>query len=241
MEVSDTIRCIAIDDEPVALSVIAQFCKRAGNMELECFSDPVEGFDRVRRTEPDIVFLDIEMGEFSGLEMAKRLPKGVFLIFTTAYARFAVEGFELDAVDFLHKPFSYARFEKAVQKACNLRSLQRLAAAPVMQDEEIVVKMNYRSIKVRLSDIVYIESLNNYVNIHLADGQTVASQMSMKSLEELLPERNFIRIHKSFIVPVHRVSSYTRNDVVLNYRSVTLPVGRTYIEKIKEILGTFAK
>ena len=113
-------KCVAIDDEPVALSIIEQFCQRMGNLELNTFSNPETGMDFVSRSHPDIVFLDIEMNGISGLDLAKILPKGTFLIFTTAYAQFALDGFELDAVDFLHKPFSFSRFEKAVEKTRNL-------------------------------------------------------------------------------------------------------------------------
>lgn len=109
-------KCIAIDDEPVALSIIRQFCQRSGDIELTTYTDPVEGLQRVKDVRPDLVFLDIEMGGINGIDVARQLPAGVFLVFTTAYAEFAVDGFDLDAVDFLHKPFSYSRFERAVEK-----------------------------------------------------------------------------------------------------------------------------
>lgn len=227
-------KCIAIDDEPMALNIIAQFCKRMGDMELSTYTNPLVGWEQVKRTRPDIVFLDIEMGGVNGVEMARELPAGVFLIFTTAYAQFAVDGFELNAVDFLHKPFSYMRFEKAVQKAVRLRSLLNMAETPVMNEEEITVKVEYKNVKIKLSTILYIEAVNNYVRFHIVDARPILSQMSMKSIMDLLPADKFIRVHKSFIVPRHRIASYSRTQVVLYNQDITIPVGRAYADALRE-------
>lgn len=227
-------KCIAIDDEPMALNIIAQFCKRMGDMELSTYTNPLVGWEQVKRTRPDIVFLDIEMGGVNGVELARELPAGVFLIFTTAYAQFAVDGFELNAVDFLHKPFSYMRFEKAVQKAVRLRSLLNMAETPVMNEEEITVKVEYKNVKIKLSTILYIEAVNNYVRFHIVDARPILSQMSMKSIMDLLPADKFIRVHKSFIVPRHRIASYSRTQVVLYNQDITIPVGRAYADALRE-------
>ena len=227
-------KCIAIDDEPMALNIIAQFCKRMGDMELSTYTNPLAGWEQVKRIRPDIIFLDIEMGGVNGVEMARELPAGVFLIFTTAYAQFAVDGFELNAVDFLHKPFSYMRFEKAVQKAVRLRSLLNMAETPVMNEEEITVKVEYKNVKIKLSTILYIEAVNNYVRFHIVDARPILSQMSMKSIMDLLPADKFIRVHKSFIVPRHRIASYSRMQVVLYNQDITIPVGRTYADALRE-------
>lgn len=227
-------KCIAIDDEPMALNIIAQFCKRMGDMELSTYTNPLAGWEQVKRTRPNIVFLDIEMGGVNGVELARELPAGVFLIFTTAYAQFAVDGFELNAVDFLHKPFSYMRFEKAVQKAVRLRSLLNMAETPVMNEEEITVKVEYKNVKIKLSTILYIEAVNNYVRFHIVDARPILSQMSMKSIMDLLPADKFIRVHKSFIVPRHRIASYSRTQVVLYNQDITIPVGRAYADALRE-------
>lgn len=227
-------KCIAIDDEPMALNIIAQFCKRMGDMELSTYTNPLAGWEQVKRIRPDIVFLDIEMGGVNGVEMVRELPAGVFLIFTTAYAQFAVDGFELNAVDFLHKPFSYMRFEKAVQKAVRLRSLLNMAETPVMNEEEITVKVEYKNVKIKLSTILYIEAVNNYVRFHIVDARPILSQMSMKSIMDLLPADKFIRVHKSFIVPRHRIASYSRTQVVLYNQDITIPVGRAYADALRE-------
>lgn len=223
-------KCIAIDDEPVALSVISQFCNRIGDMELSVYSDPVVGISRVVETIPDIVFLDIEMNGVSGVELAKSLPEGTCLIFTTAYAQFALDGFELNAVDYLHKPFAFSRFEKAVQKAKDLLRMRNLAQKSVFTDAEITVKVEYQNVKIDIANIQYIEAMDNYVKIYLSDVRPVVSQMNLKRIIGLLPEQEFIRIHKSYIVSAGKIARFTRKSVTLDYKSIELPVGRAYID-----------
>ena len=126
------IRCIAIDDEPIALSIVRQYCERRGGIELETYSSPRAGMARVKEWRPDVVFLDIEMNGMSGIELARELPPACCLVFTTAYAHYALDGFEVDAVDFLHKPYFYERFERAMQKAeegLRMHDLLRIAEA----------------------------------------------------------------------------------------------------------------
>ena len=167
------------------------------------------------------------MGEISGVELAREIPKGTFLVFTTAYAQYAVDGFDLDAADFLHKPFSYPRFCRAVEKARQLRTLREMAMQPASEEEAITVKVEYKNVKIPLQEIVYIEAMDNYVRIHLHNARPVLSQMSLKNLAELLPA-TFVRIHKSFIVPLHRVASCTRTGLTLYGSDMTLPVGRAF-------------
>lgn len=232
-----SIKCIAIDDEPMALEVISRFCQRYGDVKLHTFTNPVKGMEQVRSMEPDILFLDIEIGGVNGVKIARTLPPGVFLIFTTAYAQYALDGFELNAVDFLHKPFSYSRFERAMQKAVQLRTLQQQSVAPVFTEESITLKVEYKNTNIKLKDIIYIESMGNYVRIHQTGQPPVMSQISMKNVQELLPVDKFLRIHKSFIVPLHRIAGYTRTQITLYNKNITLPIGRTYyctlLEKIK--------
>lgn len=229
-------KCIAIDDEPVALSIISQFCKRMGDIELSVYSDPMIGIKRVVEMVPDIVFLDIEMNGISGVELAKSLPEGTCLIFTTAHARFALDGFELNAIDFLHKPFSFSRFEKAVEKAKHLIQLQRSGKGSPLDGKEITVKVEYENVQIPISDIQYIEAMDNYIKIYLADSRPVVSQMNLKRISLLLPEQEFIRIHKSYIVPVRKIERFTRKYVILSFKSVELPVGRSYADDFMEIM-----
>ena len=212
-------KCIAIDDEPVALSIIEQFCKRCGDLEVTSYTDPITGLEKVKSSRPDIVFLDIEMGGINGIDIARELPAGIYLIFTTAYAEYAVDGFELNAIDYLHKPFSYSRFEKA-------------------KEEEITLKVEYKNVKIKIASIEYIEAMDNYIKIYLTDDdKPVLSQTSMKSIMEMLPEDRFMRVHKSYIVPLHKVANYTRRQLTLYHRAVEIPIGRVYADEFINRLG----
>lgn len=226
------ITCIAIDDEPMALLVIEQFCHRKGGMELTTFSEPRVGLEEIRRRKPDLVFLDIQMNSLNGLEIADKLPHECCFIFTTAYAEYALNGFDLDAVDFLHKPFSYERFEVAVEKA-----LRRIHARRPSTSESLVVKQEYNNVSIPLSDILYVEALGNYVKIVRASGGHVLTRTNLKAITDLLPAADFLRIHRSYVVPVASVVSFTRSRVMLKGREEGLPVGTQYVTQVLEALG----
>ena len=242
-------KCIAIDDEPVALSIIEQFCKRCGDLEVTSYTDPITGLEKVKSSKPDIVFLDIEMGGINGIDIARELPAGIYLIFTTAYAEYAVDGFELNAIDYLHKPFSYSRFEKAIERvrrmkkleslSAAMKKLESLSAAPVLtEEEEITLKVEYKNVKIKIASIEYIEAMDNYIKIYLTDDdRPVLSQTSMKSIMEMLPEDRFMRVHKSYIVPLHKVANYTRRQLTLYHRAVEIPIGRVYGDEFINRVG----
>ena len=224
-------KCVAIDDEPMALEVIKSFCQRVGDIELHTFTNPLAGIDHVKRTHPELLFLDVKMGEVSGVNLAREIPQGTFLVFTTAYAQYAIDGFDLNAVDFLHKPFSFTRFEKAINKVQQAIRLVNYSAAPPLEGAEITVKVEYKNVTVQLSSILYVQAMDNYVKIFTTDGRTVVTQMSMKSLETMLPEGDFVRVHKSYIVPRHRIESYSRTLLTLT-GGTKIPVGRAYADKL---------
>lgn len=217
------ITCIAIDDEPMALLVIEQFCRRRGGMELLTFSEPHLGIEEIGRLRPDLVFLDIEMNGVSGLDIAAQLPRDCCLIFTTGHARYALDGFNLDAVDFLHKPFAYERFEMAVDKA-----LRRIAQLRPAAEENLVVKQEYKSVSIPLDQILYIEALGNYCKIFCTDGHCILSHAGLKSLQSMLPADRFLRIHRSYVVALDRVAGFNRTSVSLKHSDVSLPVGDSY-------------
>lgn len=227
------ITCIAIDDEPMALLVIEQFCHRNGGMELTTFSEPRVGLEEIRRRKPDLVFLDIQMNSLNGLEIADKLPHECCFIFTTAYAEYALNGFDLDAVDFLHKPFSYERFEVAVEKA-----LRRIHGRRPSVPESLVVKQEYNNVSIPLNDILYVEALGNYVKIVRASGGHVLTRTNLKAITDLLPADRFMRIHRSYVVPVASVVSFTRSKIVLKGCEGSLPVGAQYAALILETLGS---
>lgn len=226
-----TISCIAIDDEPMALLVIEQFCRRKGGMELTTFSEPHAGLEEIRRRKPDLVFLDIQMNSISGLEIADILPHECCFIFTTAHAQYALEGFNLDAVDFLHKPFAYERFEIAVDKALRRIGTTRSTTLP----ECLVVKQEYTNVSIPLNDILYIEALGNYVKIVRISGGHVLTRSNLKSIANMLPDEAFLRIHRSYIIAVGKVERFTRNYVKLKGRDEQLLVGTCYITALDRL------
>ena len=229
------INCIAIDDEPIALLVIKQFCERKGDMEITTFCDPRIGLEEIKRTKPDLVFLDIEMNGLNGLDVAKALPAECTLIFTTAHARYALDGFNLDAVDFLHKPIAYERFEKAVKKAILYIGGLTESQHEFLQ-ETIVVKQDYNSVTVPVSDIFYIEAMENYSRIFRISGENIISRLNIKNLHEMLPKNRFLRVHRSFLIPINKVSQFSKQEIHLQGLERSIPIGRSYAKDIYEIL-----
>lgn len=220
------ITCVAIDDEPIALRIISEYCRRYGDMELKCFTSPVAGMEAIRSMEPDVVFLDIQMNSHIGIELAKELPDGTCLIFTTAFANYALEGFNVDAVDFLHKPIFYPRFMKAMEKAKRyINSFEKeTPSAP------ITLKADYKNIVINLKDIMVIEAMDNYVKIFRKDKPTVVPQITMKELESLLPREDFKRIHRSFIISVSYIEKFSNRTIYIRDFPRSIPVGRKYLE-----------
>ncbi len=228
---TDTVKCVAIDDEPLALDVIRQFCHRLGGIELSAFTNPCEGMEYIIANKPEIVFLDIEMDDADGRTIAARLPEDTCFIFTTAYLHYALDGFDLDAVDYLHKPFSYSRFQSAFDKAMRRLGRKRMQSS----GQSIVVKQEYSNINIPLDDIFYVEAMEGYSKIFRASGGCVVTRMILKNLLQMLPEEDFVRIHRSFIVPRHKIKSFNKREVYLNNGTV-LPIGRQYAADIAERL-----
>lgn len=226
-----TVRCIAIDDEPLALDVIKKFCHRIGGIELQTFSNPAEGLAEIQRTRPDIAFLDIEMDNMNGLKVASQLPEETCFIFTTAYLHYALDGYDLDAVDYLHKPFSFARFQTAFGKAIRRLGLKQMQTS----SQNIVIKQNYSNVTIPIDDIVYIEAMEGYSRIFRTSGECVTSRVILKNLCAMLPPDDFIRIHRSFVVSRSKVRSFNRQEIFLA-GGITLPVGRQYAREIVDRL-----
>lgn len=227
------INCIAIDDEPIALLVIKQFCERKGGLELVTFSEPLIGLQEIARRKPELVFLDIEMNSISGLDIAHTLPPESCLIFTTAHAQYALNGFDLDAVDFLHKPFAYERFEKAVEKALLL-----IEAKNNRIPENIIIKQEYNNISIPISDILYIEAMENYTKIFRTSGNYILSRTSLKNVQEMLPEGAFLRTHRSYVVSINKIERFSKREITLKNCPAVIPVGRQYAENVYTLLFT---
>lgn len=229
------IKCVAIDDEPIALNIIAEYCNRYGGIDLRCFTSPVAGMDYIRSARPDIVFLDIEMNSHNGLALAKTLPEGICLIFTTAYANYALEGFNVDAVDFLHKPVFYPRFEKAMTKARRYLGAPAATVEPDPTAGNITLKADHKNVVVSLKDIILIEAMDNYVKIYRKGLPTVVPHITMKEIETMLPPESFIRIHRSFIIATACVEKFSNRTVYLRDFPRPVPAGRKYIAAYNSI------
>lgn len=227
---------IAIDDEPVALSIIKNYCERLGDISLETYTNPRIGLQKIIEEKPDIVFLDIEMNGMTGMEIARELPPTACLIFTTAYAEYAVDSYEVNAVDFLHKPFFYPRFVKAIDKATQWIKMRKVTQLTRRPERVITLKVEYKNVTVSIDSIMYIESMDNYVKLHLLDGSTLISQISLKKIEEMLPAKEFIRVHRSYLVSVAKIERYTRQSIKLVDRDEVIPVGRNYGAEIGDFL-----
>lgn len=243
------LKCIAVDDEPLAVNLLCTFIEKTPFLHLAGrFSNAVEALQALHKNPVDIIFLDIRMPDLSGIELARILDKGNLaegpgIIFTTAFDQFAVEGYKVNALDYLLKPFNYVDFSKAAGKALSYFELIRSSKQPVnlpeahKEDEEyLFLKVEYQLVKVALKDILYIEGLKDYVKVHLA-GQSKAllSLTSLKALEEKLPSRKFLRIHRSFIVALDKINSVTKNSV--NTASINIPITEQYKEAFNDFLS----
>ncbi|MBK9490911.1 MAG: response regulator transcription factor [Haliscomenobacter sp.] len=215
---------IAIDDEPKALEVVQMHAAKVPFLELQAsFIDAFEALPFLRQHKVDLIFLDIKMPDISGIEFAQILKNGPLVVFTTAYSEYAVQGFDLDAVDYLLKPFSLARFTKACNKALEMKNVR--TEVP----EFIFLKTGYEEEKVYLKDILYIEAAGNYMTYVLKERKLMCRQNVPEALQTL-PEQDFVRVHRSFIVGVQHVGKIARQQVWVN--GVEIPVGASYEDSV---------
>ncbi|TXE07578.1 LytR/AlgR family response regulator transcription factor [Algoriphagus aquimarinus] len=223
------IQAIAIDDENMALEVIKAHASKVPFLELvEVFTDGVEGLEYIKSNPVDLVFLDINMPDISGVELAALLPKETMVIFTTAYSEFAVQGFELKAMDYLLKPFNLVRFLKACQKAQEWLELQ-----PSNEPQFIYVKTNEGQFKVRFDELMCCEATGNYVTFHLRN-ERLMSRLTLAEIEKSLPSF-FLRTHRSYIVNMKLVDKAERHQLLIGINS--FPVSSTYLELVMEKFG----
>ena len=223
------LRCIAIDDEPLALKQIQSYIGKTDFLSLEgSFSVATEALEKVNEIRPDLLFIDINMPELNGIDFVKSLDYAVMIIFTTAYDEYAIEGFKLDVIDYLLKPIPYADFFKAANKAKELFALKQSAKEVVAVDKDyLFVKSEYRLVRIKMPDIRYIESQREYICLHLSDGTSVMTLLSMKSVEERLPKEHFMRVHRSFIVNLNKIAVIERQRIVFDKKTY-IPVGDLY-------------
>lgn len=232
-------KCLIIDDEPLARDLMRSHISKLENFEIvaEC-GDAMKAMQELRDQKVDLMFMDIQMPQITGIEFLKILKNPPKVIITTAYREYAIDSFELDVVDYLLKPITFERFLKSVNKYYQVSQEEIPVAAPVsdvIQSEEafIYVKENKRVIKVNLSEILYIEGLSEYVQIY-TDRKKIITKTSMTSLEEKLPNDGFLRIHKSFIVSLSRIEAFTAHTIEVPGKE--LPIGRSYKNTVLDAL-----
>lgn len=228
-------RCIIVDDEQLARTLLEEYIGKYPHLELlaQC-KDPVEAMEILQHEPVDIMFLDIQMPELTGVEFVKTLRARPEVIFTTAYPEYALEGYQLDISDYLLKPFSFERFVQAVNKTIDTITLKRGVSRH--GDDFIAVHADYKIYKLRLDDIEYIEGLKEYVSYFTSEKRIIALE-SLKRLEEVLPGDRFIRIHRSYIVPLSKIVAVEGNQVEIGNKK--LPIGRSYKDKVmRKIFGS---
>lgn len=223
------IRCIIVEDEPLARKLLEEYCEKLSSLALlGSFSNGLDALDFLKTAEVDLVFLDIKMPDLSGLELAKLLQKECRFIFTTAFAEYAIEGFELNAVDYLLKPFDFARFLRAVQK------VEQSTPVSTKEEDFLFVKDGRVWRKLALQSVYYIQGAKDYVTFHFEGGKLM-SLMTLKELESELTEKGFIRIHQSYIISKRQIQSFSNDKVEVDGQF--LPVSQSYKLAFKQAMS----
>ena len=227
------LKAIAIDDEPIALEVIKNLAAKISFIELTAyFTDAFKAIDFLQKEKIDLIFLDIKMPDISGIDFLKSISNPPMVIFTTAYSEHAVQSFELNAIDYLLKPFSQPRFLKACNKAYDQ---YRLKNHDTPAPASIFIKSGYDQVRILLDEILYVESNGNYMQFVLTS-QKIVSRLTMSEVEALLPPAAFLRVHRSYIVAKKQIIKTDRNNVWIN--QVAIPVGLAYASSLEKLTGT---
>jgi len=231
MTTGNKIICLAVDDEPPALDILKNYIQAVSSFELAgtCIN-AVDALNVLRSTHVDLMFLDIQMPQLLGTDLLRTLNNPPKVIFTTAYREFAIEGFELNAVDYLLKPISFERFLKAVNKVMDIKLPQQMQQET--QDAYLYFRSDRKMHKVAMDDIIFIESLKDYIKV-VTKSKTIITKQSISSIEERLPKSSFIRIHRSFIVSLSKVQSYSPELIAIGNEE--LPVSRMYRHEVEKV------
>ncbi len=237
------IKCVAIDDEPLALRQINSYIQRVEFLELaDSWSDSRRALESLRSSEKMLVFIDIDMPDINGIELVNELNGRHFVIFTTAYSEYAIDGFRLNAIDYLLKPFSFSEFERAVNKArmfFQADSSNHMSSADTSDvGGYISVKADYKVTPVKINDIIFIESVGEYVRLNLRNGSSITTLYRLKNMESELPQTQFTRIHRSYIVNMAEVQGYSRVKITISNQT-ELPIGDSYRESLIAKLDEF--
>jgi two-component system response regulator LytT len=232
------ISVIAIDDEPLALQLVTGYIEKTPGLKLSGeFDNPIDASEYLKDEKVDLIFVDIQMPDLSGIEFTRLMEKGPKVIFTTAYEKYALDGYKLEIVDYLLKPFSYEEFLKAVQKVEKLIALEQNATIKVDANSEFLfLKSDYKIKRLNFNDILYIEGLKDYVKVYTRNQpKPVLSLTTLKSLEAKLPANRFMRVHRSFIVNLEKIDTIERSRII--FGKTYIPVSDQYKEKFQEYLN----
>lgn len=238
MKTPKNISCLIVDDEAIAREIISTHLSKVGNITIiaSC-KNAMEAFQVISNNTVDLVFLDINMPDISGISFAKSINKNIKIIFTTAYRDYAVEGFELQAVDYLLKPISFERLLKAVNTYFEVYSDSRQKELEATETNNFMfVRSERRMVKVDFDAIIYIESFSDYIKIHLAN-ETLVTRETITAIEAKLPNNQFIRIHRSFVIALAHISSFTNEHIIIHNRALT--ISRSYKKKVLNLLEQF--
>jgi len=232
------IKCLVIDDKPLAIDLLTEYIHTIPFLELlATTTDPIHGLEIIRTQPIDLVFLDIQMPQLSGIQFLKLAGGNVKVILTTAYVKYAIDGYEHDVIDYLLKPIPFARFYQAAEKA--LRSISattdHLEVPTSAQNAYFFVKTEHRLQKIDIEDIMYVEGLENYVSIHTSNSRILSLQ-PLKKMNEQLPEKQFARVHRSFIVSLRHISFIENSSIVL-VNGTAVPIGKSYRDAFFELVG----
>lgn len=226
-------KCVIIDDEPLAVDLIKEFVSKVDTLELvNTFNNAIDAISIINQSNVDLIFLDIEMPHFSGIDFINAIDKKPLIIFTTAYSEYAVEGFNLGAVDYLVKPIPFHRFLKSVMRAQQIFNPQQIAApatlitTPEIEQDFMFVRAEYENVKLNFEDILFIEGLKDYVKIYTTDQKYTLTLISLIKLENLLSSKGFARIHRSYIINIKHVKSIQKNKVVIAEKRI--PISESY-------------
>tara|TARA_R110001583_G_scaffold1670_2_gene12985 strand:+ start:2843 stop:3553 length:711 start_codon:yes stop_codon:yes gene_type:complete len=229
------IKCIAIDDEPLALKQIISYIEKTPFLELKKgFESPIEAISYLQENTVDLIFVDINMPDLNGVDFVKSLNNPPKIIFTTAYSEYALEGFKVDAIDYLLKPIDYAAFLKASTKAKQWFKLQNQKEELKSNDDFLFIKSEYKIIRVKIEDIKYIEGMREYIRIHLVNEKPIMTLLSMKAMEAQLANKNFMRVHRSYIVNLNKITTIERSRIIFD--KVYIPVSEQYKEKFHQFI-----
>jgi DNA-binding LytR/AlgR family response regulator len=231
-----SIRCIIVDDEPLAIEILESYVAKVEQLQLvSTFRNAVSAFTFLQQHSVDLIFLDIQMPKLSGIDFLKTLKNAPKVIFTTAFRDYALQGFELEIVDYLLKPIPFDRFLKAVAKVLHQPAPSITTSKPdVVPDNYVYFKVDKKMIKTKMADVLYIESIKDYVKVKTPEREIV-TQQKISYLEESLPREQFLRIHRSFIVNLEKIDAYSATDVEIGKHSI--PIGRNYKNDVMKILA----